>query len=62
MIIAVSLEVLMVMVTLASADIRTKIIGGVLWAVYFYYSATFAAIESFADWWNDRNNPPGGPA
>lgn len=62
MITATSLEIFMLATMLSASDLRTRIVGAVLWCAYLRYSATRSAIERLAEWLNDRNNPPGGPA
>jgi hypothetical protein len=62
MIIATSLELLLLLVVLTSHDAGTRILGGLLWCAYFYYSATWAAVRAIDVWLNDRNNPPPGAA
>jgi hypothetical protein len=52
----------MLVVMLRSADHSTRLVGALLWCGYLRYSATRAAVETFAEWLNDRSNPPGGPA
>ena len=62
MMIATSLEVFLLWLVATSHDPRTKVLGTIVWVVYFRYSASRAALEQFARWLHDRNNPPGGPA
>lgn len=59
---AMGLEVAMVALMASSHDLRTKVLGTIVWVLYLRYSATRAALETFAKWLHDRNNPPGGPA
>lgn len=56
--IAVTLEIAIAWTLFGSRDTRTVILGACLLTVYAYYSATWAAVSRFVDWWNDRNTPP----
>lgn len=62
MIAATGLELALLLVVLVSADLRTRVIGGLLWCVYFYFSASRCALSDLAKWLHDRNEPPGGTA
>jgi len=62
MIVATGLELAMLFVMLEGSDLRFKLAGALLWCIYLRYSATRCALEAFAEWLDERSNPPGGPA
>jgi hypothetical protein len=49
MIIAPALELAILFVMLRAADMRTHVVGGILWCAYFRYSASRAALENLAE-------------
>lgn len=62
MITATFLELALLGTLLGSSDFRTRIVGSVLWCLYFYFSASFASLRALAKWLHDQNDPPGGTA
>jgi len=66
MLIAVTIELALTLVVLASSDWRTRLLGTMLLTAYAYYSASWAAVAQVVRRlikdWDDRNNPPPGAA
>jgi hypothetical protein len=61
-ILASSLELCLLVLVSSSHDLRTKVLGTLVWVCYFPYSASRALLEQVAQWLHDRNNPPPGAA
>jgi hypothetical protein len=62
MIVATFLELALLAVVESSTDLRTRVLGGLLWCGYFYFSASRCALAELAEWLHGRNEPPGGTA
>lgn len=63
MIVATALELAMLATMLGASDVRTRLLGGLLWCAYFYYSASLCSLRALAKWAHDQDDdPPGGMA